>query len=246
MARGKHIDHILRNWKYDPTSVSCRICRGGDGRDVLQMRVDMGLLQMEVDGRPDGEHPFGYETYIDYLLSLVMHHGDEFQLSEEHCIEVDREFVQFYHRRVCWLRLQRYRQAAEDADHTLSLMDFCAHYGSDEAWVLSHEQYRPFVLYHRIQSSALARLEEEGPESSVEELNRGLQSMRELFASRDLLDQFDDDELIRRLTHLRESLRDEYQVGRTLHEKLADAVAAEQYELAAQLRDELERRDSQR
>ncbi len=41
---------------------------------------------------------------------------------------------------------------------------------------------------------------------------------------------------------MRESLRKEYKVGKTLDERLADAVASEQYELAAQLRDELARR----
>ena len=57
MARGKHIDNILRKWAYDPTTVSARMCVGSDGRDVLQMRVDMGLLQMEVDGRPEEATP---------------------------------------------------------------------------------------------------------------------------------------------------------------------------------------------
>ena len=30
-------------------------------------------------------------------------------MTEEQCQEVDREFVQFYHRRVCWLTLREYR-----------------------------------------------------------------------------------------------------------------------------------------
>ena len=46
-----------------------------------------------------------------------------------------------------------------------------------------------------------------------------------------------------RLVDLRESLRNEYSVGQTLNEQLADAVEREQYELAARLRDELSRRD---
>ena len=50
--------------------------------------------------------------------------------------------------------------------------------------------------------------------------------------------------LVIRLIELRESLRSEYAVGQTLAEKLAEAVADEQYELAAQLRDELTRRES--
>ena len=46
-----------------------------------------------------------------------------------------------------------------------------------------------------------------------------------------------------RLTDLRESLRDEYEVGQTLKERLYAAVEQEQYELAARLRDELSRRE---
>ena len=246
MARAKHIDHILRDWRYDPTSVSARICRGSDGRDVLQMRVDMGLLQMEVDGRPDGQRPHGYETYLDYLLASTVQDGDELVLSDEQCMEIDREFVQFYHRRVCWLRLQRYAEAVNDADHTLSLMDFCVQHAPDENWMMSHEQYRPFVLFHRIQAAALAELEEGGPEAAVQEVNRGLQRIRELYERHELEERYEDDELVQRLVQLRESLREEYDVGRTLQEQLADAVAAEQYELAARLRDELERREQAR
>ena len=54
------------------------------------MCVDMGLLQMEVEGRPDGERPHGYETYFDYLLSLVLHDGVELRLFDEQCMEIDR------------------------------------------------------------------------------------------------------------------------------------------------------------
>ena len=243
MARGKHIDHLLRNWPYDPRAVSARVCQGSDGREILQMRVDMGILQLEVEGRPDGTRPFGFDTYFDYLLSRVVHEGDSFELDEEQSVEVDREFVQFYHRRVCWLKLQQYREAARDADHTLSLMDFCVQHASDESWVTSHEQYRPFVLFHRIQAAALAELSEGGPEAAVQEINLGLERVRRLFESHDVDERFESDELVQRLVRLRESLREEYRVGRTLHERLADAVQSEQYELAARLRDELERRE---
>ncbi len=233
MARGKHIDYILRSWAYDPNSVSARVCQGSDGRDVLQMRVDMGILQLEVNGRPDGSRPFGCDTYFDYLLSRVMHEGDRFELDDDQCVEVDREFVQYYHRRVCWLKLQKYREAVSDADHTLALMDFCMQHASDESWVMSHEQYRPFVLFHRIQASALAELEECGPEASVHEINGGLERMHRMFQGHEVEDRFESDELVQRLVRLRESVREEYRVGRTLQEQLNDAVESEQYELAA-------------
>jgi hypothetical protein len=243
MANGKHIDHVLRKWPYDPTTVTVRICQGADGRDVLQMRLDLGILQLETAGRPDGSRPHGYESYLDYLIGRGVAEGDGFKLSDQQCAEVDREFVQFYHRRVCWLKLQRFRQAVEDANHTLLLMDFCLRHSPDDQWTLSHEQYRPFVLFHRIQASALAELEEQGPETAVHEVNRGLQRMEQLFRQQAVETCFEDDELVQRLIELRESLRQEYGVGRTLQERLADAVAAEEYELAAKIRDELSRRD---
>ena len=47
----EHIDPILRNWPYDPQTLSVRKVKGPDGRDVLQMRVDLGILQLEATGR---------------------------------------------------------------------------------------------------------------------------------------------------------------------------------------------------
>ena len=57
-------------------------------------------------------------------------------------------------------------------------------------------------------------------------------------------ERFDDEELVQQLSDLREELRKKYRVGMTLSEKLADAVAREQYELAAKLRDELDRKQN--
>jgi len=46
------------------------------------------------------------------------------------------------------------------------------------------------------------------------------------------------------LIELRQWLRRKYEIGPTLDERLADAVASEKYELAAKLRDEIARRRS--
>ncbi len=242
MARRHDIDRILQEWPFKPGEVLARRVKAADGRHVLQMRVDMGVLQLEQDGRPDGQRPGGAHTYYDFLLAESLREGDEFQLTPEQCVEADREFVQFYHRRICWLALREYRRAARDADHSLAFMDFVRDHSPDEEWTMSHEQYRPFVIFHRVQSGALAELEDHGPEAAIGEINRGLDQFRQLFAEHDALERFDSDELVSRLVELKESLRTTYQVGRTLDEQLADAVAAEEYELAARLRDELARR----
>jgi hypothetical protein len=243
MPRRFDIDRIIKDWPFRPGEVLARLVKAVDGRRVIQMRIDLGVLQLEIEGRPDGEHPGGNETYFDFLVAEVIREGDDFKLSADHCAEADREFFQYYHRRICWLALREFRRAASDADHTLAFMDFVRDRSPDEEWTASHEQYRPFVLFHRVQAGALAELEDNGPESAIEEINRGLAKFRDLYAQYELLEQFESDELVGRLIELKESMRAHYQVGRTLNEQLADAVAAEEYELAAQLRDQLARRD---
>ena len=239
MPSPRDIDTILKNWKYTPGEVNARRVKARNGREVIQMRVDMGLLQMETEFRPDGMRPHGAETYFDYLVGEVIREGEDFELSRKQCSEADREFVQFYHRRLCWLSLREYQRAAKDADHSLAFMDFVRNHSPDEEWTLSHEQYRPFVLFHRVQAGALAALDEDGPELAIAEINRGLEAFHELFAKYEAEEQFESDELVRRLREMREGVRSRYEVGNTLDEQLAEAVKHENYELAAELRDQM-------
>jgi hypothetical protein len=242
MAKRYDIDRILRNWPYEPGEISARLVQADDGRDVLQMRVEMGVLQLETSGRPDGTQPGGAETYFDYLAALATQdEAEPFVLSAEQCNEADREFMQFYHRRICWLALREFRRAANDADHTLAFMDFVREHSPAEEWTQSHDQYRPFVLFHRTQAAALATLEEAGPRAAMQELNRGLERFHDLFVECEAEDQFDDDDLVRRLHELRDTLREQYDLQPSLSEQLESAVANEQYELAARLRDQLRR-----
>jgi len=243
MPKPRSLDAIFRQWPYEPGRLSARLVEVESGREVLQMRIDMGVMQMEVSGRPDGARPDGFETYFDHLLAEALHEGEDFMLSEEQCAEAEREFVQFYHRRICWLALRRYSKAEQDARHTLRFMDFCRAHSPDEQWALSREQYRPFVLFHHTQARALAVLEERDAEAAVQAINEGLAAFRDLFARFDAEEQFEGDELVGRLIEMREDLRNEFDVGRTLHERLSDAIEGEQYELAARLRDEISRRE---
>lgn len=241
MTDHPNIDDILNEWPYEPSSVSVRIVKGADERELIQMRIEMGILQLEVEGRPDGERPDGFPTFFDYLQNEASN-VEEMSMTDDQCSETDREFVQFYHRRICWLSMREFDKARRDADHTLRLMDFCLEHSSDESWTLSHEQYRPFVLFHRTQAATLSALEDDDAETAIEEVNSGLHHLRNLFSSFEAMEEYEDNELVERLIELRESVREKFKVGRTLQEQLGDAIASEQYELAARLRDELANR----
>lgn len=241
MARHPNIDKILQQWPYEPNSVNVRIIKGSDSREVIQMRIEMGLLQLEINGRPDGVRPEGFDTYYEYLRDLASRNSS-LVMTEDQCAEADREFVQFYHRRICWLALREFSQAVRDADHTLGLMNFCRKHSPDDSWTVTHEQYRPFVMFHRTQAATLQALEDQDAEGAVERVNEGLDRLRDLFAQVEDDDDFEDHELVERLVELRESVREKFSVGRTLQEQLGDAIASEQYELAAMLRDQLANR----
>lgn len=248
--RPQHLDYHLADWPYEFGEVIARIVPGVDNREVLQLRVEMGILQMEVSGRPDGSRPGGHSTCLDWLHAAMVEEGDDFELDGRRCLEIDREFVQFFHRRVAWLALRQFDRAVADADHTLTLMDFSSLHAPDVDWAEMHEQYRPFVLFHRTQAAALDELEKNGPQGAVAEIDAGISSIRAALlasAEEELDDEdLDEDELVAKLTEMKSAISEQYQVEPSLREQLAQAIANEQYERAAQLRDQMSRKSRRR
>src|SRR5205823_11032847 len=60
------LNTILKGWSHESGSIKVRKIAGLDGREKLQLRVDLGVLQMEVAGRPDGRRPHGCESLLEY------------------------------------------------------------------------------------------------------------------------------------------------------------------------------------
>jgi len=238
----RNLDGILQSWPYVFGEVAARRGKGDDGREVLQLRIDMGVLQMETTGRPDGERPDGFDTVYDQLLADAFELGSDFELSADQCAQVDREFVQFYHRRVCWMALGEFARAAEDADHTLALMDFSSAHAPAQEWAAMHEQYRPFVLFHRTQAKALASLDELDPTAAVEQVSEGEVKLLATYVELGMEEEdLEDDEFLSRLRSMKLALAQQYDVESPLTQQLADAIAREDYEQAAKIRDRMDR-----
>ena len=239
------IDNVLRDWEFKPGVVQARLVDAPGGRQVIQMRVDLGVLQLEVDARPDGAHPHGHDTYYEYLHDrsrAAQRAGSKFVLSEEESQEADREFMQFYHRRVCWLALRQYARAMRDADHTLTFMDLVKRHSPGDEYTQAHEQYRGFVLFHRTQAASALQVEKNNPEQAVDEVRSGLEKLKAFFLEFGLEEQMEEDPMVQHLKKIESTLREQYDIGATLHEQLEQAIAAEDYERAAQLRDALNKR----
>lgn len=238
------IDDALCGWEFKPGQMQARLVQAA-GREVIQMRVDLGILQMETGPRPDGSSPHGFPTYFAYLQDQVRaarRADKEFTLSEEQCLEADREFVEFYQRRICWLALGNFSRALDDADHTLAFMDFVRAHSPSEEYTQAHEQYRGFVLFQRTQAAAALEVEKKNPEAAVDEIRAGLEKLRAFFAAFQAEEQMEEDGMVQHLRKIEKSLRGEYKIETTLQEQLDLAVANEEYERAAQLRDALRKR----
>jgi hypothetical protein len=239
------IDAALRGWEFKPGVVQARLAKAGDGREVIQLRVDLGILQMETRGRPDGSRPHGCATYFDYLKTQARKAeaaGRDFVLNEDQCQEADREFVQFYHRRVSRLALRQFEEAVADSDHTLAFMDFVRDHSPGEEYKQAHEQYRGFVLFQRTQAAAARGVEQGNPEAAIDEIGKALDQLRAFFAAYDLEEQMEENGMVQQLRKMENSLREAHGIDATLREQLDRAVANEEYETAAKIRDALRRR----
>jgi hypothetical protein len=250
----RDVDESIQDWPYDPEpgGVIAREVKARNGRTVVQIRVELGILQMEVDGRPDGTKPHGFPTYYDYLKYRASGKGSPtggkrstWTMSAEHCTAADREFVQFYHRRVAWLTLQHYDKALRDAEHTLALMDFVREHGPNEDYITSHERFRGLVIFHRTQAAVAITLERRKPEEAIDVVRDGIDHLlahQNLWAEEHEQVETPNLTLIEQLRELEDEIRKNFAVDKTLREQLDEAVAIEDYERAARLRDQIRAR----
>lgn len=245
--RHKDIGPILEGWDYVPNEIRVRMIIGQDGRKKLQMRVDLGLMQMEVEGRPDGQRPHGYESLLEYYEAKLEHHrsrfGDEanFQLSHEDCLRLQQESLQYYYRYLSFFHLGEYDGAARDTARNLRLFDFIKNNAAaqEDQWAL--EQYRPYVLRMNVLARAEAAVQRKEYRRALELIEEGIEQIEDLFREYGRPDLIADNRELLVLRERAEQLRTAPPVSpaEKLQKALDEAVAAEDYERAAALRDAL-------
>jgi hypothetical protein len=133
--------------------------------------------------------------------------------------------------------LGEFDRAVTDADHTLAFMDFIRDHAPDDDFVRAHEQYRAFVLFHRTQAAAAARAAAGDPEGAIDAVRLGVEKIRAHLIAFDPDEDPEDNPMLAHLIRMETEIRDKHGVGETLQEQLDRAVANEDYEAAARLRD---------
>ncbi len=68
---GTDISQLLEDWPYEPGRINVRLVERSDGQQRIQVRLDLGILQMHLDGRPDGQQPEGFESLLDLVEAQI-------------------------------------------------------------------------------------------------------------------------------------------------------------------------------
>jgi hypothetical protein len=247
------ISHILKEWPYRPGQVTARRIRGRDGCEKIQLRLDLGLLQMEASGRPDGERPHGFESLLAYHEHRLQRHrdqrGDEegFGLDEADCELLRNEGTTYYHRYVAEFVLGDYEAVERDAMRNLRLMDFCKQYAREESDRYLLEQYRPYVLMMCARARGQIALRDSRPKAALHTVRKAIREIEafyESFGGKKMMSHSGELAVLRAMEKEIEAKVPADPLEK-LHQELAEAVEAEQYERAAEIRDKIRRASGQ-
>jgi len=237
------ISKILSDWPFDPLAISARIIEAKDGRKLIQMRIDLGLIQMEYTGRPDGYKPEGYNSYLDYYRSLV-NKDKEFTLDPRQTFHLRQEGLQYYHRYLSLHQLKDYQGVIRDTRHNLDILNFIANYaGSMENVTI--QQHRPYVMMMNTSAKTMLKLEENDKTEALKVLKTGVRQIKHVYKNVLEDPQPDLSPEIFQLRELQHRITDdgvptELPVIEKLEIELQMALLSENYEDAAILRDQID------
>lgn len=237
---------LLNEWPHEPGKLTVRFVSSRNGERLIQIRLELGILQMHADGRPDGQQPHGFPSLLEYhesRLDAAAEDGAEraLSLTPEECQALRDEAVQFYHRYVALLALEEFEGVIRDTTRNLRVLDLCARHAEQESDRTALEQFRPYILMVRARAMASQALKDNEPKAAVLAIDQALATLQKYFADTGRSDSFEQSGEVQMLRGMREALVPKLPVSQKaeLKRRLSRALEQENYRLAAILRDEL-------
>jgi hypothetical protein len=251
----KDIARILAGWEFVPDELSVRIVAGDDGRDKIQLRVDLGLMQLEFDGRPDGQKPGGFPSWLDcyeHQQQEAAAAGHTFQLAPEDLANLLREGVQYYHRYLSFWHLARYDLCARDTQRNLRLFAFVRDHARHERDKLQFDQWRPYVTMMHARAVATPLVESRRFTQALAAIDEGVAGIQVFLREYRQSHRAEECQELKFLLGWREEV-ERLRTGEApgvleavdrLQAELTSAIEREDFEEAARLRDEIRRKDA--
>ena len=241
------ISHLLHDWDYQPGQIVVRRFKGKDSREKIQLRVDLGLLQMNAEGRPDGKRPLGHESLFDYHHARLTRHRDAngsedgFALKPEDCAKLQLEALQYHHRYICLLELQDYPGVVRDTRRNLAVFDFVSRFAESDDLAWSLQQFRPQLLLIQVRAKASEKLAARNHAGALREIERGVAEIRRFYSESSRHDLAEQSAEVQYLENWINEINSKRPLTKREKLELAlhEAVRQENYEKAAEVRDAL-------
>jgi UvrB/UvrC motif-containing protein len=273
----RDLSELLEEWPYETGQITVRVIDGVDGNPRIQVRLDLGLLQMSTDGRPDGSRPHGFDSLLDYYESKIDQdildaevqaienegEGDEPEeqylektkfdeqeetqapesrfLSPDDCRVLREEAQQYYHRYIAMLVLEDYEAVVRDTSRNMRVLNIFRDHAATSEDMNAMESHRPYIMMMRARSLASQALKSEENKAAIFAIDEGLESLKAYYDSIGQSDLFEDSGEVSMLRDMRDTLIPKLPVSQRaeLRQRLEAAIASENFELAAILRDEI-------
>ena len=247
MATHLDLTDFLRDWDYHEGK-NVRFLSTVDGRELMQVRLALGVEQYELDGRPDGLRPHGYDSWLDYVIDKVKDSkldDNEYIIEPDEFTQLREEALLFYSRYLVLFQVGKYERVVKDTLHNLEItriVEECYH-AEDKADLL---QYLPYI--RRVNAVALSMLElQSGNKAAARaELEQGINDIEgyesydsPVFAVEKLRSLSNLNQLLSQIDAPRPEGVTETDERDRLHGELQKAIESENYEQAARIRDRL-------
>jgi len=237
---------ILKDWLWQSGRFGARTLSGHDGRLLIQVRLELGIIQMEADGRPDGNASGGFGSVLDRVRSQLEGSGNIAALGGA-CVDPDDasdlvgELLLFRQRAMACAVLELWPRVRRDALHNISILELLCARGADNAERARYESWRANEIKMQTRAEvAVAMLSGRKSEAGTA-IDHGLDALKKSFARAGAPQEFEQSIEAQYLRGLRESLTLILPSSQRIEieRRMLAAIRGENFELAAILRDEL-------
>jgi hypothetical protein len=236
------LNTILKDWPHESGAIKVRKILGLDGREKLQLRIDLGVLQMEMAGRPDGVRPNGCESLLVYhqqRAARAEERGEEYELSPEQCSELQQEGIQYYHRYLSLFQINEFAGVVRDTQRNLDLFNFVTEHTDREELSWTMQQFRPYVLMMNTRAKASILLAQGKFAEAMLQIQYGRDAIADFFQRSSAPELAAKSSEIAFLDEWLEEVKARRPLSKLeiMQREMESAIAGDLYERAAELRD---------
>jgi hypothetical protein len=238
------LNDLMRDWPHEPGMIKVRKILGSDGKEKIQLRIDLGLIQMETEGRPDGLEPHNRESLLEYHQERARRAAkkdEAYVLTAEEVGELQQEGIQYYHRYISFFQLSDYQGVIRDTQRNLDMFNFVGEHAQPEELAASVLQFTPYVLMMNTRARASIELEREEYAAAARKIEDGMERIRAFYEKVENPDAQANSPELSFLTEWLEEVRAKQPLTKLekMQREMDKAIANEAYELAAELRDKI-------